>query len=92
MQIHLSPAFLTGLIPLAIIGLCALVPAGIIIWIRSHQTRGKKNPLNFDLLRSPGQSLKERIEEINDRISDYLTFGATRPCFVHNDCRCGTRT
>lgn len=74
MQIHLSPAFLTGLIPLAIIGLCALVPAGIIIWIRSHQTRGKKNPLNFDLLRSPGQSLKERIEEINDRISDYLTF------------------
>lgn len=74
MQIHLSPAFLTGLIPLALIGLCALVPAGIIILIRSHQTRGKKNPLNFELLRSPGQSLKERIEEINDRISDYLTF------------------
>ena len=73
MQIHLSPAFLTGLIPLALIGLCALVPAGIIILIRSHQTRGKKNPLNFELLRSPGQSLKERIE-INDRISDYLTF------------------
>nr|MBP7517881.1 NERD domain-containing protein [Desulfobulbus sp.] len=60
--------------PLALIGLCALVPAGIIILIRSHQTRGKKNPLNFELLRSPGQSLKERIEEINDRISDYLTF------------------
>ena len=74
MQIHLSPAFLTGLIPLALIGLCALVPAGIIILIRSHQTKGKKNPLNFELLRSPGQSLKERIEEINDRISDYLTF------------------
>ena len=36
--------------------------------------QGKKNPLNFELLRSPGQSLKERIEEINDRISDYLTF------------------
>lgn len=72
MQIHLSPALLTSLIPLAIIGLCMCLPAGIVIWIRDRQTRGKKNPLNLDLLRSPGQSLKERTEEITDKIMEHL--------------------
>ena len=72
MQIHLSPALLTSLIPLAITGLCMCLPAGIVIWIRDRQTKGKKNPLNLDLLRSPGQSLKERAEEITDKIMEHL--------------------
>ncbi|MDX9840627.1 MAG: nuclease-related domain-containing protein [Desulfobulbus sp.] len=74
MQIHLSPALLTSLIPLGIFCLCVFLPAGIVLWVRGRQTRGKKHPLNFDLLRSPGQSLKERIEEITEKITDYLLF------------------
>ena len=72
MQIHLSPALLTSLIPLAIFCLCVFVPIGIVVWIRGRQTRGKKNPLNFDLLRSPGQSLKEEIEGISEKIAEHL--------------------
>ena len=74
MQIHLSPALLTSFIPLGIFCLCVFLPAGIVLWVRGRQTRGKKHPLNFDLLRSPGQSLKERIEELTEKITDYLLF------------------
>ncbi len=39
-----------------------------IVRIREMANRHKKSPLNIDLLRSPGQTLKEKIEDLSDEI------------------------
>jgi hypothetical protein len=58
-----------------IIVLVGLAPYAIIIWamvsIRKRSTLRRKNPINTHLLRSPGQSLLEKMEDVSiDLFSD----------------------
>lgn len=55
---------LIPLIPTIIFIILCVVPLSTIIFIFKRQTRGKKHPLNLDLLRGPGQTLQIKIEDL----------------------------
>lgn len=59
MNIHIPLSLLPSLL---FIALC-VVPTFILLWTFKKQTARKKSPLNIDLLRSPGESLNEQIQE-----------------------------
>jgi len=49
-----------------------LVPTYLIVYVFRFSTRKKKSPLNIDLLRSPGQTLSEQIEDLSVDIIGHL--------------------
>lgn len=75
--------FLIQLIPLALFFLSLSVPFGIIVWIR-RQRKSKRNPLTFQMLRAPGESISERIEELNIDIDQNLTFTVFVPLLCYS--------
>lgn len=56
--------FLIPLIPTIIFILLCVVPLSTIIFLFKRQIRAKKTPLNIELLRSPGQTLQGKIEDL----------------------------
>ncbi len=68
MNIQIPLSFLPTLL---FVVLC-IVPTFTILWIYKRQTAGKKSPLNTEMLRSPGQSLNEQIQELTFDILMYL--------------------
>ncbi len=56
--------FLIPLIPTIIFILLCVVPLSTIIFLFKRQIRAKKSPLNMELLRSPGQTLQGKIEDL----------------------------
>lgn len=60
-------------IPVALFLLSLCVPLGIALWIR-HQRKQRRNPLNYEMLRAPGESISKRIELLNDDVELYFTF------------------
>lgn len=75
--------FLIQLIPVALFFLSLSVPFGIIVWIR-RQRKSKRNPLTFQMLRAPGESISERIEELNSNIDQNLTFTVVVPLLCYS--------
>ena len=73
---------LIQLIPLALFLLPLSVPIGIIFWIR-HQRKGRRNPLTYQMLRAPGESISQRIELLSCDIDLNLTMSGIVPllCF-----------
>lgn len=65
---------------LFLLSLC--VPLGIAFWIR-YQRRQRRNPLNYEMLRAPGESISKRIELLNDDIEQYFTFSGIVPLFCY---------
>ena len=59
------------------------VPSGIILLLRNQQTKKKKSPLNLDMLRSPGESLRDEIEDMTFDIITYLIFIPIVPMFIY---------
>jgi hypothetical protein len=51
--------FYIQLIPVALLLLPLSVPIGIVFWIR-HQRKGKRNPLTYQMLCAPGESISLR--------------------------------
>lgn len=49
------------------------------LWLSRLKTRGKRSPLTRDLLRSPGDSLRQQIDEINIDIDAYLLVSVIIP-------------
>lgn len=68
MNIHLPLTLLPSLLFLV---LCT-VPPSVILWFFKKQTAKKKSPLNIDMLRSPGESLNEQIQDLTFDILMYL--------------------
>lgn len=54
-------------IPTFIFLLSLVVPLAMMWWIR-HQRKEKRNPLTVDMLRAPGESIAERIRQLDDDI------------------------
>ena len=52
---------LIQLIPLALFLLPLSVPICIVFWIRS-QRKGRRNPLTYQMLHAPGESISQRID------------------------------
>jgi hypothetical protein len=71
----MSPG-LAQLIPLAVIGVPFLVLFIVIeFWDWQAKKPRKRNPLTTDLLRSPGETLREQIDELRlDQFSEMLLF------------------
>lgn len=57
-------------------------PVCMVMWLRRSK-KGKRSPLTVQLLRAPGESLVQQIDEISDDLDSYLTFTAIIPllCF-----------
>lgn len=69
--------------------LITVIPALIVVWIidfwksRSVALR-RNNPLNRDLLRSPGESIREKIEELNLDFNAYLAMLMLIPLMLYS--------
>lgn len=74
---------LVQLIPVAFLLLPLSVPIGIVLWIR-HQRKHRKNPLNYQMLRAPGESISQRIELLNDDVDQYLTISGIVPLLCYS--------
>ena len=71
------------LIPLAIFLIPLCVPIGIVLWIR-HQRKNRRNPLTYQMLRAPGESISQRIEVLNDEVDLYLTMSGIIPLLCYS--------
>ncbi len=58
-----------ALLPSLLFMIFCFIPTFVILWIFKRQTAKKKSPLNVDLLRSPGESLKDQLQDITNDIS-----------------------
>jgi hypothetical protein len=74
---------LSGLIPLAIVCVFVFIPTVSIVWFRNFQTKNKKNPLNLEMLREPGHSLRQEIEDTSDGIMDCVFFLSLVPIYIY---------
>lgn len=63
-----------GLLPSLLFVMLCFVFANAILWIFRKQTAKKKSPLNIDLMRRPGESLIEQIEDLSGEIIFYVLF------------------
>lgn len=57
---------------IAIIVLPIIIALTITVILFQRDKRGRRNPLTGDLLRGPGESLREEIDKITQKIDDYL--------------------
>jgi len=63
---------LTGLLP-AVIVIVSMFSIGLSsVWIVRHKQRGRRSPLTQQLLRNPGESLRRKIDELNDKVTDCI--------------------
>lgn len=74
--------FLIQFIPLALFLLSFSVPVAIVLWIR-HQHKGRRNPLTYQMLRAPGESISQRIDALSSDIDLFLIMTGLIPllCF-----------
>lgn len=61
-----------------------LAPSWAILFLYERQIKRKKSPLNIELLRSPGESLKKDIEDINQEISINIIIIPTIPIILYS--------
>lgn len=58
----------------ALAGTLALLGV-VLLWRRSERIQARRNPLSGQLLRSPGHSLKEQIDDLRWDVAMYLSLG-----------------
>lgn len=49
----------------------------------SLSAKHRRNPLNYQMLRAPGESISQRIEQLNDDVGLYFTFSGIVPLFCY---------
>ena len=70
-------------IPVALFFLSICVPIGIIVCIR-RQRKNRRNPLTFQMLRAPGESISERIDKLSGDIDQYVTLTGFVPLLCYS--------
>lgn len=63
-----------SMIPVSIFMLFCFVPALLIFYMFRYQIRKKKSPLNIELLRSPGEALRNQIDKSTSDILEYFMY------------------
>lgn len=76
--------FVISLLPVIIF----CIPAVILVCFQKcrefrSKKNGRRNPLTSDLLRSPGESLREKIDELSLDIDTYLTLSMVSPLLIY---------
>lgn len=74
---------LITIIPAALILGSMCVVAFPSLWLSRLKTRGKRSPLTRGLLRSPGESLRQQIDEINIDIDTFLFMSVCVPLSIY---------
>jgi hypothetical protein len=77
-------SLLIQLIPLALFLLPLSVPLAIVFWLR-RQRKGRRNPLTYQMLRAPGESISQRIDALNDEVDLNLTMAGIMPLFCYSE-------
>lgn len=62
------------MLPLALMIVCFAVPIQIIRLLRRRYRKDRRSPLTGRLLRGAGQTLRNELDDVADRISDYAGF------------------
>ncbi len=75
--------FLVQFLPLVFFALAIAVPISIVLWIR-HKHKQRRNPLTFQMLRNPGESIEQRIKALNEEIDIYTSSTAIVPLFCYS--------
>lgn len=75
--------FFVQFLPLLFFALSFAVLLCLALWI-SHQRKQRRNPLTFQMLRSPGESINRRIEQLNDDIGTYCACIGFIPLFCYS--------
>jgi len=65
-------------IPVVLFLLSLCVPLGIALWIR-NQRKHRRNPLNYQMLRAPGESISQWIELLNSEVDELVIFSGIVP-------------
>lgn len=73
--------FMAQFIPLLIFLGSLSVPLVFILWTK-RKRKGKRNPLTAQMLRNPGESIAQRIEELDEKADSYLVFASTMPLMI----------
>jgi hypothetical protein len=67
------PDFILTLLPSLIAIALAVGFATLALYVYGRSKKNRRSPLSNKLLRSPGQSLIDQIDELNDEVSFYIT-------------------
>ncbi len=79
-----SKDFLHTMIPVVVFFIFCIVPILLILYIFRYQIKKKKSPLNIELLRSPGETLKNQIDKSSDDILEFFLYLALMPVLVYS--------
>lgn len=74
--------FFAQLLPVFIMFVSMTIP--VLVVLRARQKRkGRRNPLTIQMLRSPGESISQRIDKLSEDIDFFFTFSTLGPviCF-----------
>lgn len=72
------------MMPVSIFVLFCFAPAVLVLFIFRYQIRKKKSPLNIDLLRSPGEALRNQIDKSNGDILEYFIYLIAFPVLMYS--------
>ncbi|VAW14009.1 hypothetical protein MNBD_BACTEROID01-137 [hydrothermal vent metagenome] len=61
-----------------------MLPAWIVLKLYDKKIKNRRSPLNIDLLRSPGESLQEQIDDVNNDILSNLLMLPVIPVFTYS--------
>tara|TARA_R110002049_G_scaffold246873_2_gene420979 strand:+ start:344 stop:1249 length:906 start_codon:yes stop_codon:yes gene_type:complete len=77
-----------GLIPIALIASLFLfsvfLAVALLKWRRNVQKRTRRSPLTSDLLRPPGQRLREQLDEVGDDVDIYVSMLMFLPALIYS--------
>jgi len=74
---------MVGLLPSVVLILLMFAVAYPVFWLNKLKQRRKRTPLTSDLLRSPGESLRLQIDELNDEINSAIFGVSTIPISIY---------
>lgn len=75
-------SFIVQLLPALIVFALLMLAAGLLLITRKISRRGRRSPLTSDLLRNPGESLREQVEELNSDLIFNLLIFILIPCLL----------
>lgn len=74
---------LVQFLPVVLFFLSLTIPVCLALYIR-YQRKQRRNPLTFQMLRAPGESINSRIEQLNDDIGTDFAFVGFIPLFCYS--------
>ena len=72
----------SAVVPVLLLVVCCVAPVAFVLWLRTRARRGRRSPLTAKLLRGPGTTLREEIDDATGNIGAYLAVLAALPLLI----------